>query len=142
LKEQRRQDLENHRASSAQRLEYLDREISKVYTNIETERDKTETIEDRFNGLAARLQALDELGKDSAIMALAASFIMGLVICLEIAPIVVKLISSAGPYDYLLDKTENDFRHYAHEKIQKGTASTEHRISSFKRALNNGKEPL
>jgi len=142
LKEQRRQDLENHRASSAQRLEYLDREISKVYTNIETEREKTETIEDRFNGLAARLQALDELGKNSAVMALAASFIMGLFICLEIAPVLVKLISSAGPYDYLLDKTENDFRLYAHEKIQKGNASTDHRISSFKRALNDEKEPL
>lgn len=109
LKEQRRIDLENYQKQMQPRLEYLDKEISKVYNNIETERNKTETFEDRFNGFAARLQALDELGKNSAIIGVAATFIMGLFICLEISPVLVKLISSVGPYDYLLDKTENDF---------------------------------
>ena len=80
-----------------------------MYTNLETERTKTETIEDRFNGFAARLQALDESGKNSAIISTAAAFIMGLFICLEISPVLVKLISSVGPYDYSLEKTENDF---------------------------------
>lgn len=136
LKEQRRADLENYQKSIQPRLEYLDKEISKVYTNIETERNKTETIEDRFNGFAARLQALDELGKNSAIMALAASFIMGLFICLEISPVLVKLISSVGPYDYLLEKTENDFRLYSKEKIEKGNALTDFRIDDFKENLH------
>lgn len=135
LKEQRRQDLENYQKQTASRVEYLDKEISKVYTNIEKERDKTETFEDKFNGFAARLQALDELGKNSAIMALAASFIMGLFICLEISPVLVKLISAVGPYDYLLEKTENDFRLYAKEKIEKGNALTDFRIDDFKENL-------
>lgn len=137
LKEQRRADLENYQKQIAPRLEYLDKEISKVYTNLETERNKTETFEDKFNGFAARLQALDELGKNSAIIALAASFIMGLFITLEISPVLVKLISSVGPYDYLLEKTENDFRLYSKEKVEKGNAWTEHRIDDFK---NNLKE--
>jgi len=143
LKEQRRQDLENYQKQIAPRLEYLDKEISKVYTNIETERNKTETFEDKFNGFAARLQALDELGKNSAIIGLAASFIMGLFICLEISPVLVKLISSVGPYDYLLDKTENDFRLYSKEKIEKGNAGTYWRIEDFKENLgkNNSSEP-
>ncbi len=102
MKEQRRQDLENYQKQVAPRLEYLDKEISKVYTNLETERKSTETFEDKFNGFAARLQALDELGKNSAIIGLAATFIMGLFICLEISPVLVKLISHVGPYDYLL----------------------------------------
>lgn len=135
LKEQRRKDLENYQKQIAPRLEYLDKEISKVYTNIENERNKTETFEDKFNGFAARLQALDELGKSSAIIGLAASFIMGLFICLEISPVLVKLISSVGPYDYLLDKTENDFRLYAKEKIEKGNAGTDWRIEDFKDQL-------
>ncbi len=135
LKEQRRQDLENYQKQSAPRLEYLDKEISKVYTNLETERKSTETFEDKFNGFAARLQALDELGKNSAIIGLAAAFIMGLFICLEISPVLVKLISSVGPYDYLLEKTENDFRLYSKEKIEKGNALTEHRIEDFKNKL-------
>lgn len=143
LKEQRRQDLENYQKQIAPRLEYLGKEISKVYTNIETERNKTETFEDKFNGFAARLQALDELGKNSAIIGLAASFIMGLFICLEISPVLVKLISSVGPYDYLLEKTENDFRLYSKEKIEKGNAGTDWRIEDFKENLrkNNSSEP-
>ncbi|WP_390453333.1 DUF4407 domain-containing protein [Chryseobacterium sp. Alg-005] len=137
LKEQRRQDLENFQKQSASRLEYLDKEISKVYNNLETERKSTETFEDKFNGFAARLQALDELGKNSAIIGLAAAFIMGLFICLEISPVLVKLISSIGPYDYLLEKTENDFRLYSKEKIEKGNALTDHRIEDFKNNLRN-----
>ena len=142
LKEQRRLDLENYQKQMQPRLQYLDKEISKVYTNIETERNKTETFEDKFNGFAARLQALDELGKNSAIIGLAASFIMGLFICLEISPVLVKLISSVGPYDYLLEKTENDFRLYSKEKIEKGNAGTDWRIEDFKENLgkNNSSE--
>lgn len=49
-------------------------------------------------------------------MALASMFILGLFIALEISPVLVKLISSVGPYDYLLEKTENDFRLYSKEK--------------------------
>ena len=120
LKEQKRLDLENYQKQQQSRLQYLDTEISKVYTNLETERKSTETFEDKFNGFAARLQALDELGKNSAIMALAARFIMGLFICLEISPVLIKLISHVGPYDYLLEKTENDFRLYSKEKITTG----------------------
>lgn len=135
LKEQRRQDLENYQKQSQLRLDYLDKEISKVYTNLETERKSTETFEDKFNGFAARLQALDELGKNSAIIATAAAFIMGLFICLEISPVLVKLISSIGPYDYLLEKTENDFRLYSKEKIEKGNALTDFRIDDFKEKL-------
>lgn len=142
LKEQRRQDLENYQKQIAPRLEYLDKEVSKVYTNIEKERDKTEIFEDQFNGFAARLQALDELGKNSAIIGVAAAFIMGLFITLEISPVLIKLISSVGPYDYLLEKTENDFRLYSKEKIEKGNAETDWRIDDFKEKLGKENEKL
>lgn len=137
LKEERRLDLENYQKQAAPRLQYLDSQVSKVYNNLETERTKAETVEDRFNGFAARLQALDELGKNSAVIALAASFIMGLFICLEISPVLIKLISSVGPYDYLLEKTENDFRLYSKEKVEKGNAWTDHRIDDFKDKLGD-----
>ncbi len=137
LKEQRKLDLENYQKQMAPRLSYLDKEISKVYTNLESERKNTDVIEDKYNGFAARLQALDELGKNSAIIALAASFIMGLFICLEISPVLIKLISSVGPYDYLLEKTENEFRLYAKEKMEKGNFSTDYRINKFKKELDD-----
>lgn len=136
LKEQRRLDLENFEKSVASRLEYLDSEISKVYTNIETERGKTEGIEDRFNGLAARLQALDELGKNSGVMATASLFIMGLFIALEIAPVLVKLISPVGPYDYLLDQKEHEFKLYSKEKMEKGTMASDFRLENYPQELD------
>src|SRR5690606_39561449 len=72
-----------------------------------------------------------------SVIALAAAFIMGLFITLEIAPVLVKLISAAGPYDYLLEKTENDYRLYSKEKIEKGNAGTDWRIEDFKDKLGN-----
>lgn len=140
LKEQKRLDLENYQKQQQERLQYLDKEISKVYSNLETERKSTETFEDKFNGFAARLQALDELGKNSAIIALAASFIMGLFVCLEISPVLIKLISHVGPYDHLLEKTENDFRLYSKEKIAKGNYHADHRIDDFKFDLDKRKK--
>lgn len=140
LKEQKRADLENYQKQQQERLQYLDKETSKVYSNLEKERQSTEVFEDKFNGFAARLQALDELGKNSAIIALAASFIMGLFIVLEISPVLIKLISSVGPYDYLLEKTENEFRLYSKEKISKGNSLTDYRIQDFEEDLNMRKE--
>ncbi|MEC5395722.1 DUF4407 domain-containing protein [Bergeyella sp. RCAD1439] len=137
LKEQRKADLENYQAQIAPRLNYLDKEISKVYSNIETERKNTEVIEDRFTGFAARLQALDELGQKSPIMALASMFIMGLFVCLEIAPVLVKLISSVGPYDHLMERTENQYRLYAKEDIEKSNTISAHRLKQLKEKLNN-----
>lgn len=137
LKEQRRKDLEQYRQQVATRLEYLDKEISKVYNNMEEERNKTEIFEDKFTGFAARLQALDELGDISTIIGIAATFIMGLFISLEISPVLVKLISNTGPYDYLLDKIENDYHLYSKEKIEKSNELSAHRIKNFKNYFNH-----
>jgi hypothetical protein len=41
-----------------------------------------------------------------------------------------------GPYDYLLDKTENEFRLYAKEKIEKGNIATDNRLSNYKKKLD------
>ncbi|MDV3540879.1 hypothetical protein CMU94_17325 [Elizabethkingia anophelis] len=135
LKKNRLADLQNYQKQVAPRLEYLDKETSKVYTNLEQELKNAEGAENRFNGFAARLQALDELGKASAIIALASTFIMGLFICLEISPVLIKLISSVGPYDWLLDKNENDVKVYAKEKIEKANISTEYRVNELKESL-------
>lgn len=139
LKNQRRQDLETYQKSMEPRLRYLDSEINKVYANLESERKNAEKFEDKFNGLAARLQALDELGKNTPVMAIASLFIMGLFIALEIAPVLVKLISPLGPYDYLLDKNENEFRLYSKEKMEKGDIATNYRISKYSEELENEK---
>jgi len=135
LKQQRRQDLELYQKSVQSRTTYLDSEISKVYKNLESERTKTDTFEDGFNGFAARLQALDELGENSKIMALASLFIMGLFIALEISPVLVKLISPIGPYDHMLEEHEETFKRYSNEKIQKGQIASDWRLKKYPELL-------
>lgn len=135
LKEQRRKDLENFQKQMQPRIQYLDTQMSGVYNALQTEQKKSEKTEDKFNGFAARLQALSELGKANEIMALASFFIMMMFITLEISPVLVKLISAVGPYDWLLEKTENDYRLYSKEKIEKGNAETDFRIEKFKKEL-------
>jgi len=132
LKEQRRLDMEKYQQQVAPRLQYLDKQISGVYQTLQTEQKNAETAENRFNGFAARLQALDELGIENKIMAMASFFIMMMFVTLEISPVLVKLISAVGPYDWMLDKTENEFRLYSKEKIEKGNFAVEKRISTFK----------
>jgi hypothetical protein len=65
---------------------------------------------------------------------------MGLFICLEISPVLIKLISSVGPYDYLLEKTENEFKLYSKEKIRKGNSLTIIGLMILRMTLKSGKK--
>ena len=64
----------------------------------------------KYGGLAARMEALDRLGSQSEAIFLANIFIMLLFICIETAPIFVKLIARRSPYDYLLHELEHEFK--------------------------------
>lgn len=63
----------------------------------------------RYDGLAARMEALDRLTKGSKAIWLASLFIMLLFVAIETAPIMVKLISYRSPYDYILHQQEHVF---------------------------------
>ncbi len=62
-----------------------------------------------YGGIAARMEALDRLGRESEAIFLANIFIMLLFIAIETAPIFVKLISYRSPYDYLMHEHEHKF---------------------------------
>jgi len=61
----------------------------------------------RYNGLAARLDALSRLSNRSLAIYWASIFIMLLFVAVETAPILVKLISSRSPYDFVLHQQEH-----------------------------------
>ena len=63
-----------------------------------------------YTGFAARLEALGRLTSKNSSLWLANIFIILLFIAIETAPVMVKLISSKGPYDYILETEE-----YTHE---------------------------
>jgi hypothetical protein len=62
-----------------------------------------------YDGMAARMEALDRLARNSQAIYLASVFIMLLFIAIETSPIMVKLISYRSPYDYLLHEHEHVF---------------------------------
>ena len=63
-----------------------------------------------FNGMAARLEALGHLSADHPAIWWANAFFILLFIAVETAPVLVKLISSKGPYDHLQSSEEYGFR--------------------------------
>ena len=69
-----------------------------------------------LTGFASRLEALDRLSQKSYAVFIAGIFIMLLFVCIETAPIFVKLISERAPYDYILDKIEVAFE-MDHKKV-------------------------
>ncbi|ATL49616.1 hypothetical protein COR50_21910 [Chitinophaga caeni] len=71
---------------------------------------------DRLDGFASRLDALGTLTKNSVPIRWANWFIMLLFIALETAPVFVKLISTRGPYDDLLEQHEYAFKVHKDER--------------------------
>jgi uncharacterized protein YpmS len=82
----------------------------------------TAVTEGQLTGLASRIDALDRLTQKSEAIWVAHVFILLLFIFLETAPIFVKLISSRGPYDYVLKKEEYDFESAYYEDLAKVNA--------------------
>jgi len=63
-----------------------------------------------FSGLAARMEGLSRLTKSSSAIWMANWFIILLFIAIESAPVLVKLLSPTGPYDYQLESIEYKFQ--------------------------------
>ncbi|MEQ8519481.1 MAG: DUF4407 domain-containing protein [Cytophagales bacterium] len=76
-------------------------------SNMQSELATLEKAE--IGGPAARLEAMNRLSAKSEAIWWANIFIILLFIVVECAPILVKLISSKGPYDYLLEAREYGF---------------------------------
>lgn len=85
-----------------------EKSIAELETKVQSE--ITSLKRSAYGGLAARMDALDRLGKKSEAILLANIFIMLLFIAVETAPIMVKLISHRSPYDFLLHEHEHVFK--------------------------------
>ncbi len=84
----------------------------------------TRLEEPNFNGLAARLLALDRISAENRAIWLANWFIILLFIAIETAPVFVKLISYKGPYDHLLAQEEHTYETKWLEFIAKANKQT------------------
>ena len=113
------------------RIDTLDAQIHEFTHLRQLEFEKQQAGIDGFDGLAARMDGLDLLTKESAAMALANVFITLLFVAIETAPIFVKLISPRGPYDDLLELAEDKVSLFKSEKWVKAKGESEARVSYF-----------
>ena len=67
---------------------------------------QTTQTSSRANGFLARLEAMSNISSKSSIVSIASWFITLLFIVVEASPIIVKLLSKRGPYDFLLEAEE------------------------------------
>lgn len=110
LKALKQQDYDNFMAQNKAKLDTLDAQLQTENAQFEQELAQADPMENRYNGFAARMQALTELGAEYKILGIASLFITLLFILIEVSPVLVKLIMPKGPYDYLLELHEYHFQ--------------------------------
>ena len=130
LKQQKLEELQAYSEQMKPRLDELNKEVDGLIKLKEKELEDAKPTEENYNGFAARMQALDELGANNAILGTAAIFIALVFISLETAPVLVKLIAPKGPYDFLLEKHEHSFKIFSKESIEIMDIKSDRRIKN------------
>lgn len=130
LKQQKFEEMQAYSEQMKPRLDELNKEIDGLIDQKEKELADAKPTEENYNGFAARMQALNELGANNPILGTAAIFIALVFISLETAPVLVKLIAPKGPYDFLLEKHEHSFKIFSKESIQVMDIKSDRRIQN------------
>lgn len=86
-----------------------EKELAAQILAAKLQQDITQLDRGKYDGFAARMDALSRLGQGSTAIFWASIFITLLFIAVETAPIFVKLISSRSPYDFVLHQQEHVF---------------------------------
>ncbi|MCE7055646.1 DUF4407 domain-containing protein [Algoriphagus sp. AGSA1] len=123
--------LDELRQRNQVRVDTLEAQIRSFVALRQAEFEKQQPGIEGFDGLAARMEALDALTKESSAMAMANVFILLLFVAIETAPIFVKLISPRGPYDEYLELHEDKVRLFKDEKWTFAKGESEARVGYF-----------
>ncbi|HEY1039189.1 MAG TPA: DUF4407 domain-containing protein [Bacteroidia bacterium] len=126
-------DLGKTVARNNAKIDQYEKDIKRLTELRELEFSKQKPNIDKYDGLAARIDALWKLSAESTAINFANIFLMFLFIALETAPIFVKLISSRGPYDDLLEVHEHGFENYRIERISTLNHKTNERINKLRK---------
>ena len=117
IKNLKQQSHDNFVKENQAKLDSFASQLKAENQQFESELSNTAPIEDNYNGFAARMQALSELGSEYKILGIASLFLSLLFILIEVSPVLVKLIMPKGPYDYLLELHEYQFESKNKEDI-------------------------
>lgn len=105
--EKAQQELSNLTSINLPLIQSKQAEMDKTAATIESL--KSSIVRGAYDGFDKRLDALGKVSKKSATISIASMFIMLLFLAIEMAPVLVKLLSSRGPYDDILENDEHIF---------------------------------
>ncbi|WP_372975665.1 DUF4407 domain-containing protein [Muriicola sp.] len=105
-------ELRELKADNAERIAAIENQIQELHTDYDTAVTDSQPIIDGFDGLMARIGALGELPWFPSF------FIFLLFLAIETAPIVVKLLSPKGPYDFKLEEEESTVAAWVTQKVE------------------------
>lgn len=93
-------ELDSVRKTNLAKIAINDKKAATLQTDLDKKVTETQPIIDGFDGLMARINALDKLPLIPSL------FIMLLFLAIETSPIIAKLLSPRGEYDYKLEDIE------------------------------------
>ncbi len=118
--------LQELKKTNADKIEVLETQIAAIATDYETKVAETQPVIEGFDGLMARINALDKLPW------LPSFFIFLLFLAIETSPIIAKLLSPKGAYDLKLAEQEGAVKSWvAQQKAQRDI------LVSTDREINN-----
>lgn len=130
-------DLKQTVSRNQPKIDQYEIDIKQLYLARDIEFSKQKPNIDKYDGLAARIDALGVLSSESSAMNLANIFLILLFIAIETSPIFVKLISAKGPYDDLLEKHEHSIENFKIEQMSKLNQKTNERLEIVIQSGNN-----
>ena len=104
-------ELQSLKQTNAERISTLESQIAALDLEYVNQVTNTQPIIDGFDGLMARINALDKLPW------LPSFFIFLLFLAIETSPIIAKLLSPKGAYDYKLEDQESAVRTWVTQKV-------------------------
>ncbi len=118
-------DLQLLKQTTTEKIADLESQIASLQTDYDNKVTDTQPIVDNFDGLMARVTALDTLPW------LPSFFIFLLFLAIETAPILAKLLAPRGEYDIKLEEAEDELKSWTTQKAQQRRAliETDHTIN-------------
>ena len=104
-------ELQQLKTVNNQKIENLDSQITALAADYDSKVATTQPVIDGFDGLMARINALDKLPW------LPSLFIFLLFLAIETAPIIAKLLAPKGEYDFKVEEAESVVSTWVTQKV-------------------------
>lgn len=104
-------ELQQLKTTNTEKINDLETQIGSLEVAYKEQVNGSQPIIDGFDGLMARISALDQLPWFPSF------FIFLLFLAIETSPIIVKLLSPRGPYDFKLEDEESTIKTWASQKV-------------------------